>query len=175
MCMSLDKEIHRRILMFPPQVVHGITTPVFTTSKESSWWQSSQSLNRSCLREGGTFYTNSMGPGSAGEMFEFLRMLDSYDSAIIPLGSDAVLRDRSRRLYFTFIAQRQTDRQTGLKKSIISQKNLTFLAWCLTFPSLKMSLAYKAPTRALYVTMCSLYVHLLNVFFFTQSFATTMS
>ena len=29
------------------------------------------------------------------KMFKFLRMLDSYDSAIIPLGSDAVLRDRS--------------------------------------------------------------------------------
>ena len=36
MCMSLDKEFHRRILTFPPQVVHGITTPVFTTSRESS-------------------------------------------------------------------------------------------------------------------------------------------
>ena len=28
----------------------------------------------------------------------FFRMIDSYDSAIIPLGSDAVLRDRSKKL-----------------------------------------------------------------------------
>ena len=41
------------------------------------------------------------------KMFKFLRMLDSYDSAIIPLGSDAVLRDRS--IFYIYCSE--TDRQ----------------------------------------------------------------
>ena len=52
-------------------------------------------------------------------------MIDSYDSAIIPLGSDAVLRDRSEKLHAEIL--NHTNLKHFRTKSLLISYNYVFL------------------------------------------------